>query len=134
MGQMAATVVLVVEDDALIRMNAVCIAEESGVAVLEAANADEAIAILEARSDIRIVFTDIQMPGSIDGLRLAHAVRDRWPPIQFIITSGKVLADASDMPDGSVFLCKPYDAKDVIGAIHRFANSSWESVPPCRPN
>jgi CheY-like chemotaxis protein len=133
MSQMAATVVLVVEDDAFLRMNAVCIAEDSGAVVLEAANADEAIAILEARCDIRIVFTDIQMPGSIDGLKLAHAVRDRWPPIQFIITSGKVLADASDMPDGSIFLCKPYVARDVIGAIHRFASSSGESAPRCRP-
>ena len=97
-------VVLVVEDDPILRMNAVAIAEDGGALVIEAQNADEAIRILEARNDIRIIFTDIQMPGSMDGLKLAHAIRDRWPPIKIILTSGKVSLEESDMPSGSVFL------------------------------
>jgi CheY-like chemotaxis protein len=77
-----APVVLIVEDEMVIRLGAVKMAEDAGFEVLEAANADEAIEILESRNDIRLVFTDIHMPGSMDGLKLAHAVRDRWPPIK----------------------------------------------------
>ncbi len=117
---MAKPVVLVVEDEPLLRLNAIDIAEESGALALEAANADEAFIVLEARSDIHIVFTDIHMPGSIDGLKLAHAVRHRWPPIHFIITSGKVSLGETEMPHGSIFIGKPYAANDVIKAIHNF--------------
>ena len=73
-------VVLIVEDEALVRMIAVDMIEEAGFEILEAANADEAILLLEARRDITVLFTDIEMPGSMDGLRLAQAVRGRWPP------------------------------------------------------
>ena len=83
------TAVLIVEDEPLVRFCAVQTVEEAGFDVIEAANADEAIAILESRQDIRVVFTDIHMPGSMDGLKLAHAVRDRWPPIKIIVTSGR---------------------------------------------
>src|SRR5580700_2917182 len=96
-------VVLVVEDEFLIRMNAAEMIEEAGFEVVEASNADEAVAILEARLDIAVVFTDIQMPGSMDGLKLAKAVRDRWPPIHIVATSGHVTVDEDDLPDGSVF-------------------------------
>ena len=75
-------VVLIVEDDLLIRLHAAQIIEEAEFDVIEASNADEAIAILEARSDITVLFTDIQMPGSMDGLKLAAAVKGRWPPDQ----------------------------------------------------
>ena len=88
-GPPTATAVLIVEDEPLVRFCAVQTVEEAGFAVIEAANADEAIAILESRRDIRVVFTDIHMPGSMDGLKLAHAVRDRWPPIKIIVTSGR---------------------------------------------
>lgn len=111
-------VVLVVEDEVLLRMDATSIALEAGATVVEAANADEAIRILESRADITVLFTDIQMPGSIDGLKLAHAIRDRWPPIQIIITSGRIFLSEADMPSGSIFLGKPYLSADVIGAIH----------------
>ena len=89
-------VILVVEDEVLVRMVAVSVAEESGFEVLSAATADEAIGILETRSDIRLVFTDVHMPGSMDGLRLAHAVRGRWPPVELLVTSalGNVTAKA----------------------------------------
>src|SRR5271154_3635956 len=82
-------VVLVVEDEFLIRINAAEMIEEAGFEVVEASTADEAVAILEARLDIAVVFTDIQMPGTMDGLKLARAVRGRWPPIKIIATSGR---------------------------------------------
>ena len=85
---MSASLVLIVEDDYLVRQNAVFLLEEAGFDTLEAACADEAIALLEARQDIRIVFTDINMPGSMDGLALAQAVRRRWPPVELVLTSG----------------------------------------------
>src|ERR1700710_227550 len=85
-----APVVLVVEDEMLLRMRAVDMVEDTGFTPLEAVDADQAVAILESRSDIALLFTDIQMPGSMDGLKLAHAVHDRWPPIKIILVSGKL--------------------------------------------
>lgn len=82
-------VVLIVEDDFLIRMDAVGMIEAAGFETLEAGDAEQAIAILTARPDIH-VFTDIQMRGSMDGLKLAHFVRDRWPPIIILATSGHI--------------------------------------------
>jgi CheY-like chemotaxis protein len=91
-------VVLIVEDEALVRMTAVDMIEEAGFEILEAANADEAILLLEARRDITVLFTDIEMPGSMDGLRLAQAVRGRWPPIKIIATSGRCVVRDGDLP------------------------------------
>ena len=87
-------VILIVEDEFLLRMDSVEILELAGFEVISATNADEAIAILSARSDVHLVFTDIQMPGSMDGLKLASFVRDRWPPIKIVVTSGHVRAAA----------------------------------------
>lgn len=106
-------VILIVEDELLIRMNAAEMIEEAGYDVIEAANADEAIAILEVRLDIRVVFTDIQMPGSMDGLKLAAAVRDRWPPIKIVATSGHHAIRDGELPEGSAFLQKPYNAATI---------------------
>jgi CheY-like chemotaxis protein len=103
----AKPVILVVEDEALVRMIAVAVAENSGFEVLEAATADEAIKILESRSDIRLVFTDVNMPGSMNGLRLAHAVRGRWPPVELLITSALGDITAKDLPERGRFLAKP---------------------------
>ena len=91
--------------------------EEAGFEAVQAANADEAIAILRVRSDIRVVFTDIQMPGSMDGLKLARFVRDRWPPIKIVATSGRVAVDDGDLPDGGVFLPKPYRSAQVLATL-----------------
>jgi CheY-like chemotaxis protein len=110
-------IVLVVEDEALMRMHAVALVEESGFEALEATNADEAIAILEARKDIRIVFTDIDMPGTMDGLRLAHAIRRRWPPIELILTSGHFRIEEDQLPSRGRFLPKPYGAVEVKSAL-----------------
>lgn len=111
-------VVLIVEDEFLLRMDAVDMIASAGFEVLEAANADEAIEILEARRDVTVVFTDIQMPGSMDGLKLARAVRGRWPPIKIIATSGHVHVDESDLPEGGRFLPKPYSPGQVMGVLH----------------
>jgi len=113
-------VVLVVEDEPLLRLNAVDLLEEAGYAVIEACDADAAIELLAARLDIRLVFTDIDMPGSMDGLRLAAAIRSRWPPIDIIITSGKVSPSASDLPARGVFLSKPYRGDALVGAADSF--------------
>jgi CheY-like chemotaxis protein len=105
--------VLIVEDEPLVRLCAVSMVEEAGFEVVEATNADEAIRILESRSDIRVIFTDIHMPGSMDGLRLAHAVRDRWPPIKIIVTSGRGPVTKRDLPEGGLFFAKPYNPVQV---------------------
>jgi len=114
-------VVLVVEDEFLIREYAVEIINEAGFEAIEAANADEAIEILERRNDIRIVFTDVHMPGSIDGLKLAHAIRDRWPPIKLIVTSGHMTLPESALPKGGRFFSKPYQTSEIARALHEFA-------------
>ena len=114
-------VVLVVEDEFMIRECAVEMINAAGFEAIEAASADEAIQILECRSDVRIVFTDVHMPGSIDGLRLAHAVRDRWPPIKLIVTSGQMTMPESALPLGGRFFSKPYDLSEITRALHEFA-------------
>jgi CheY-like chemotaxis protein len=110
-------VVLIVEDEAIVRLDAIDAIEAAGFATVEAADADEAIAILEQRSDIRLVFTDVQMPGSMDGLKLAHFVKGRWPPIKIIATSGHSEITPSDLPEGSRFMPKPYAASAITSAI-----------------
>jgi two-component system, response regulator PdtaR len=93
-----------------------------GYRAIEASNADEAIAILEARKDIRIVFTDIEMPGSMDGLKLARAIRDRWPPIELILTSGYVDVPENDIPERGLFFSKPYRDREIESALQQFAS------------
>jgi two-component system, response regulator PdtaR len=112
-----ARVVLIVEDDFLIRFHAAQMVADAGFRPIEAANADEAIAILVARADIAVVFTDIDMPGSMDGLKLAAAVRDRWPPIAIIATSGHAHVGVADLPRNGRFLPKPYAQRDLEGHI-----------------
>jgi CheY-like chemotaxis protein len=86
---------------------------------MPASNAGKAIEILESRNDIETIFTDIEMPGSMDGLKLAQAVRYRWPPVNIVITSGKQPRD-NDMPKNIGFVAKPYDIKDVLKAFRAF--------------
>jgi len=110
-------VVLIVEDEFLLRMDAVDMIAGAGFEVLEAANADQAIDILESRRDITVVFTDIQMPGSMDGLKLARAVRGRWPPIKIVATSGHLDVSETDLPEGGRFLPKPYSLVQLTGVL-----------------
>jgi CheY-like chemotaxis protein len=112
-------VILIVEDEFLLREDAAETVEKAGFGVIKAANADEAIAVLEARSDIHVVFTDIQMPGSMDGIKLACFVRNRWPPIKILATSGFVRVGPDDLPSGSVFLEKPYRAPEVVATLRK---------------
>ena len=100
--------ILIVEDEPLIRMGVVSQLEDAGFLIYEAGNADEAICTLEEHAEIRLVFTDINMPGSMDGLKLAHYVRGRWPPVKIIVTSGRSPVRDEDLPAGAVFVGKPY--------------------------
>ncbi len=110
-------VVLVVEDEMLLRMRAVDMVEDAGYTSVEAVDADQAIAILESRSDIALLFTDIQMPGQMDGLGLAHAVHERWPPIKIILVSGQLKLANIDIPADSQFFGKPLAASAMIAEM-----------------
>lgn len=111
-----AITILVVEDEPLIRMDIADQLQNLGFRVIEAANAREAVAQLDANNDIRVMFTDVDMPGDMDGLMLAEAVRNRWPPIKIIVTSGLRGVLLSDMPNGSRFFGKPYKVSDIADA------------------
>ena len=110
----ASPVVLVVEDEPLLRMLAVEVVEEAGFIAIEAQDADEAVVLLESRTDITLLFTDINMPGSMDGLKLAHAVRNRWPPIKILVVSGLQQLESSDLPSNSCFFRKPYQPSEMV--------------------
>ncbi|MET0710036.1 MAG: response regulator [Tardiphaga sp.] len=116
--------VLVVEDDALLRMHAAEMIEEAGFRVLEAPNADAAILLLESQMDIRIIFTDIDMPGSMNGLKLAQAVANRWPPIRIVATSGHFKIRDGDLPTGGRFIAKPYRSNQIISALQELAGGA----------
>lgn len=105
--------VLVVEDEVLVRLDLVTRLADAGYATHEASNAAEAIAILEKHAEIRVVFTDIQMPGDMDGLALAHYVRKRWPPTIIVVSSGRVQPRADEMPEDVPFLAKPYEQREL---------------------
>jgi two-component sensor histidine kinase/DNA-binding NarL/FixJ family response regulator len=109
--------VLIVEDEMILRMRAVDIVEDAGFRPVEAVNADDAMSILESRSDISLLFTDIQMPGSIDGLKLAHAVHDRWPSIKIILVSGQVKPSDAERPADSRFFGKPLGVEQMVAEL-----------------
>ena len=110
--------VLVVEDDLLVQDVTRDELEAAGYQVIVAANADEAIAVLEARQDIHLVFTDVRMPGSMDGAKLAAAVRHRWPPVNIIVTSGT--GRPLTLPANALFIPKPYLSVAVVASIRSF--------------
>jgi CheY-like chemotaxis protein len=110
-------VVLVVEDEMMLRMRAVDMVEDAGYLPVEAVDADEALAILQSRSDIALLFTDVQMPGSMNGLQLAHAVHERWPPIKIILASGQLKLSGSDIPQDSRFFGKPLQSDEIIAEM-----------------
>src|SRR3546814_12371701 len=117
--------VLVVEDQALLRWHAVDMIENAGFIALEAEDADAAIAILMLSADIQLVFTDIEMPGSMDGIQLAALVRDRWPPMHIIVTSGRSAVDASTLPVGCPFVAKRSDERRVGKECVSTCRSRW---------
>lgn len=112
--------VLVVEDEILIRDVVSEQLMDAGFEVIQVGNSDQAIRILETRQDIHLVFTDIDMPGDMDGLKLAAAVRDRWPPVHIIITTGKVRP--MTIPANALFLPKPYLVQNLVAAMRTFEN------------
>jgi two-component sensor histidine kinase/ActR/RegA family two-component response regulator len=119
----SATNVLVVEDEMVLRMRAIDIVEDAGFTAVEAVNADEALTILESRSDISLLFSDIQMPGSMDGLKLAHAVHERWPSIKIILVSGQVNLSETDKPVDSRFFGKPLDVDQMIAELQEMVGA-----------
>lgn len=108
--------VLVVEDEPLIRLGLASVIEDAGYEVAEAANASEAIRVLE-RDRVELVLTDVDMPGGMDGIRLAHYVRDHWPPVQLIVISGKVGVRPGELPPGARFVSKPYQEPQLLGLV-----------------
>ncbi len=113
--------VLVVEDDPLLRLDAVDLVEDAGLVAVEAANADEALRIIEGDPTVGVLFTDVDMPGSMDGLTLAHAVRRRWPRIAILITSGHLRGERAALPANGQFFAKPYRPALVQAALTRAA-------------
>ncbi|QWT22644.1 response regulator [Bacillus sp. NP157] len=124
MGHVASAkpVVLVVEDEPLIRLMAIELIEDGGFEVVSVGDAGEAVAVLEKRLDIRIVFTDIDMPGGMDGIRLAAVIRERWPPIEIVVTSSHIHVAQGDMPARGVFMSKPYDGEQLVALLHTMAD------------
>jgi CheY-like chemotaxis protein len=116
MSDMLQNAVLVVDDEALVRMDLVDQLQARGFRTYEADNAAEAIVVLEGHKDIRVVFTDIQMPGTMDGVALAHYVRERWPPTILIVCSGNKRPEASSLPDACSFISKPFDT-GILGGV-----------------
>ncbi|HVX73358.1 MAG: response regulator [Devosia sp.] len=109
--------VLIVEDEPLIRLGLATAVEEAGYDVVEAANASEALRRLEADQDIRLLLTDVDMPGGMDGIALAHYVRDRWPPVRLIVISGKVGVKPGQLPSGARFVSKPYQEPALLSIM-----------------
>ena len=122
--------VLVVEDELVLRLRAVDIVEDAGFNAIEAVNADEALSILESRSDIALLFTDIQMPGRIDGLKLAQTVHKRWPLIKIILVSGQVKPSEQDRPADSRFFGKPLEIKRMIAELQEMVGAGVLSIVP----
>jgi len=110
-------VVLLVEDEFLVRMATADALMDAGFEVIEAANAQVAQEFLLRRDDIQVLFTDVKMPGSMDGLQLAAFVRHRWPHILIVITSGHLKPESASLPNDAVFIAKPYDEKAPAMAI-----------------
>lgn len=113
-------IVLVVEDDPLQRMDMCDMVRDAGYLPVEARDARHAVAILERRQDIRVVFTDIDMPGAMDGMRLAAIVRHRWPPVEIIVTTAGRAPALDTLPARAVFLPKPLDGERAGAALRRF--------------
>lgn len=115
------TLVLIVEDEPMIRMDVADYVSNTGFATLQAATGDEALTILSERNDVDVVFTDVNMPGKVDGLALSRHIAERWPKIGVIITSGMVRPSSSDLSPGTLFFPKPYDFKNLIASIKALA-------------
>lgn len=120
MGQskpIGSNTILIVEDEAIVRFELVDFFQEAGFHVFAATDADEAIAILDEHGEVRVVLTDIDMPGSMDGLKLAHYVRRRFPPTLLLVASDRMSVPVGDMPEHSAYLAKPFDPAAMLRKI-----------------
>jgi CheY-like chemotaxis protein len=115
------TVVLVVEDEAIVRINAIDMLEDAGFATLEAADAEDALALIESHAEISILFTDINMPGRFDGLELARLVHERRPEVRLIMTSGRQRPQSDEICKASRFIAKPYSAASLMTMVRAAA-------------
>lgn len=122
-GVHSLAVILIVEDEPLLCLDISEALRSEGYDVLATSNADDAIEVLQSRTDIRTIFTDINMPGSMDGLKLAAAVRDRWPPVNIIVTTGMRAPGPDELPAKALFIAKPYRSGDVLEAVRSFGVS-----------
>src|SRR5437762_3647053 len=133
-GPTTKATVLIVEDEMLLRMRAVDIVEDAGFTPVEAVNADDALAVLESRSDIDLLFTDIQMPGTMNGLKLAHAVHERWPSIKIILVSGQVAPNKEDRPANSRLFEKPVEVREMIAELQGMIGQGALKITPTAPH
>lgn len=122
-------VVLVVEDETLVRMFMADFLDEAGFKVFEAVNADEALTVLQARPDVQVVVTDIEMPGTMNGLELTRVVRERWPGVGVILSSGRALPRLDDLSDKVAYIAKPYLPDTVITLIQQLATPQVVEPP-----
>lgn len=122
--------ILVVEDEPLIRLGIASLLEDEGFETCEAANADAAIRMLQRDNDIRLVVTDVDMPGTMDGLRLAHHVRNKWPPVELIVISGKVGVVSDQLPLRAKFFSKPYPERDFLRVVGQMMGRGGYGVTP----
>ncbi len=127
-------VVLLAEDDALVRMMAAdVLREEGGFKVVEVVNADEALTVLEAPADVRALVTDVEMPGSLDGFTLARVVKQAWPHIGIVVTSGRMAPGPKALPSGALFIPKPYRPADLVAAVRTVLSSEQAEMPAEAP-
>ncbi len=119
MASAKSALILIVDDEPIIRMVAAESLIDAGFTVVEAANAEEALSVLRSRSDVGLLFTDINMPGNLDGIDLAGLVHRLWPSIKLVITSGRTLN--KPLPDHGRFLGKPYDLTRLTALICELA-------------
>ncbi|HEY7383576.1 MAG TPA: response regulator [Beijerinckiaceae bacterium] len=112
-------VVLLVEDEPLVREFEIDVLQDAGFRVLEARSADEAFDMLRGRPDVRIVFTDVDMPGSLNGFEFSRLVRQGWPEVAILVSSGKMAPQAGDLPEGAAFIAKPYRPDDLVEQLQK---------------
>jgi len=110
--------ILVVEDETLVRLWVADFLEEEGFSVIEAEQAESALILLETRPDVKLLFTDVQMPGSLNGMELARRVHARWPHIRLVITSGRERPSRAEIPDDGRYVAKPYSAEELLGQVN----------------
>ena len=121
-------VILVVEDDGLVRRVSADQLADVGYQVLEAANSEEAIAIFEAGVGVAVLFTDVNMPGDLDGLDLARLVHQRWPNVRLLVTSGGAKAGPDDVPDEGRFIAKPYSLDRMCSMVDELVGQGWSGA------